>query len=769
MGVIQDSVTNLIGGVSQQTDKLMFPNQVKEMKNYYPQPIDGVSKRPPLELISELFTNSESFNEFYFHSVFKDNEEYYVILDGSTIKVFDFTGISKTVNFENNTTNYITTNTPQKDLTAVTIGEYTFIVNKTKQVALKNDTYPNPYKNAALIFVRQGDYSTDHKITVNGTEVASYSTTSDVSTTKTNKIADELYNDLVTALGTTNWTIEKNGSCILLQKVDKTAFTVSTTDSNANRNLYAFYETSESLNVLPLVAPDGFILKIVGENVNKEDDYYVEFQTTDNSTFGNGTWIECPAPDIQYKFNNSTMPHALVRNANGTFTFQEIEWSDRAAGDEYSAPTPSFVGNTIKEMFSYKGRLGLLSGDKSYYSDVEDIYSWFKRTTLTELDTDPIEVASNHQMVDLYHSLPFNESLYLFSAKSIFNLKSGDVFSNRTVTLDLSKEYQCSKDCKPIVSGSTGMFLFENGEHTRVFELYLSDYIVNVREVTDAVPQFLNKNIHKIVVNNANNTLLFLSNDNKKDISMYSYYYNGTQKVQSSWYNWTFKNNILDVTANNQFLYFIWEDSETNKIYLSKMDLSAKQNDFDLDFKILLDNRYQPTITDNEDGTLTLNKKYTGEVIILDKNGNEVEIDSQDTTTYTVTSDSTDFYIGQNYVANMKLGKIYVRQTTQTGQTRVRNGILMLKELDLNYSNSGYFKVTVTPKYTTCIASTFVFSGMLLGTTSTTFGVIPISDGIFKVPLISRNEDIDINIINDSYLPSTFISYDWIGDFTARV
>ena len=139
------------------------------------------------------------------------------------------------------------------------------------------------------------------------------------------------------------------------------------------------------------------------------------------------------------------MPHALIRESDGRFYFKRIDWSERKAGDEETVPTPSFIGNTIQDIFTHKGRLAFLSSDKSIYSDTQDIFSFFKKTTLTELDTDPIDIGSNSKMVSLNHSLPFNEELLLFSDTSEFSIKGGDVFSNSTVGCDLTMEYPCSK------------------------------------------------------------------------------------------------------------------------------------------------------------------------------------------------------------------------------------------------------------------------------------------------------------------------------------
>ena len=55
-------------------------------------------------------------------------------------------------------------------------------------------------------------------------------------------------------------------------------------------------------------------------------DYYVAFQ-------GNGVWNETIAPATSVGLNNSTMPHALINNNDGTFTFKQLDFDDRTCGD----------------------------------------------------------------------------------------------------------------------------------------------------------------------------------------------------------------------------------------------------------------------------------------------------------------------------------------------------------------------------------------------------------------------------------------------------
>lgn len=92
----------------------------------------------------------------------------------------------------------------------------------------------------------------------------------------------------------------------------------------------------------------------------------------------------------------------------------------------------------------------------------------------------------------------------------------------------------------------------------------------------------------------------------------------------------------------------------------------------------------------------------------------------------------------------------------------------MLRDINLTYANSGYFKVKVTPKYSTAITSVFEFTGKITGLVSATLEQIPVSDGTFLIPIASKNDEIDIEVINDSYLPSDFLSLEWLGDFVIR-
>lgn len=787
MPITQDVIPNFIGGVSQQPDKLMFQNQSRKLLNMFPDPTTGLTKRKPTEHVAKLMNPLTIQPQVY--TVNKEDEKYQIYLTGETIRVFDLEGNEKTVNYEVDTTltpeqqeaarqdllSYVTTNNPLKDLQMANIGDYTFILNKTVTAQLSDSTYPNTHPNSAIVFVKQGDYATDYKITVNSTTVTYTTSDSDKTTLKTNMIATHLYDSLVSTLGTTDWAFTRINSTILIKNKNNQSFTISTTDSNGDRDMYCIYNEFETISNLPTAAFNGFIVKIVGDNGDNSDDYYVKFVTNDGSSTGVGTWKECPCPDIKYHPLPETMPHAIVRESDSTFTFKRLDWTDRRSGDESTAKTPSIFGQKIAEIFTHKGRLAFLAGDKSIYSDTEDIFSLFKKTVITSLDTDPIDVGSNSKMVLLKHTLPYDGDLLLFSPSSIFTIKGGDVFSNATVTLDLTMEYPCSSLCKPISVGSTGMFVFEDGGYSGLYEIYTtSSYVVSARNITEQIPCYLPANIFKMAGNTTNNLVCLLSLNTPKSIYVYNYYYTSDTKVQSAWHKWEFDTaeKILNVDFIDNWLYLTIQYSDG--IYLEKMNCTQKQEDADLGFLVHLDRKLKVTGTyDSETETTTYTLPYVVDTDLLNvvntDNGFllDFEFDSN-TNKILIEGDYTNLIIGLPYTSYWELGTIYKKQETSSGGFQTIEGLLMLKDLELAYSNSGYFDIQVEPLYTVQNPSHYICTCTDLGTNSAILGKVSIDSGVFLIPVLAKNEEVNISITNASYLPSTFSSITWLGELNIR-
>ncbi len=477
------------------------------------------------------------------------------------------------------------------------------------------------------------------------------------------------------------------------------------------------------------------------------------------------------------------MPHALVHEKDGSFVLKSIKWTDRQAGDEDTAKTPEFLGNPIQEVFTYKGRLALLSGDKTIYSDTENIFSFFKRTTITKLDTDPIETISNSKMVDLKHTLPYNNDLLLFSPTSIFTVSSGDVFSNSTIAMDLTWEYPCSTMCKPIAMGDTCLFAYDNGTYSGLYEIYIaSSYNAGVRSITEHITNYIPSNLVKLTAQPQNNIVCALSEKERNALYVYNYFYNSENKAQSAWHKWTFEGLILGVDFIDQYLYLNIQYDDG--VYLERIDISNYQHEEDLEFLFYLDRKtHIYNVEDEDELSLTYDetsKTTTFEIpypikeeknfMIIDDKGFPLIIKGFDkeSNLISIQGKYDSIICGFRYYSEWQPTHIYVRQPSQTGGLKLIEGLLMLGDITLNYIDSGYFKVKILPKYTSLTPSEYEFTGVVLGTKSAMLGKISTHSDSFLIPVMARNEDIDIVVSNDSYLPCCFTSLVWLGDFNIR-
>lgn len=111
MSRVDGSINSLIQGVSQQPAKTRLPGQCTAQLNCSSNPVDGLTRRPPLEHIARLITSSEgiptSDMQFYDLKMGADRK-YIVVAFTGGIKVFDRLGVEQDVLIENPRVNLLT-------------------------------------------------------------------------------------------------------------------------------------------------------------------------------------------------------------------------------------------------------------------------------------------------------------------------------------------------------------------------------------------------------------------------------------------------------------------------------------------------------------------------------------------------------------------------------------------------------------------------------------------------------------------------------------
>ena len=763
MPLVSESIPNLINGVSQQPPSLRLKTQAELQENALSTVVDGLRKRPSTEHIQKILNSGEA-NDAFIHTIRRDESEFYIlVITSNTIKVFDQQGQSRQVTGNASYLSGLTT--PSTEITATSVADYTFVVNKNTTVT-KASTRSPTRPAEALMYVKQGDYLTDYKlkITYNGTTQTYTYTTPDSSqasnqaSVKTNHIVEQIYNQLGNL---PNYFSRENfGSSFYLQRTDGGDFNIEATDSRGDTFFRAFKGQTTDFLDLPPKGKLGFTIKVIGDGTDQEDDYYVSLQDPE----GNGTqvWRETIAPNLETQFDKSTMPHQLVKQTDGSFVFQEAPWEDRSAGEDLTNPFPSFIDHKINDIFLHRNRLGFLSDENVIFSEAGEYYNFFARTVLTILDSNPIDVAvSNNQVSILKHAVPFNRSLLLFSDLTQFELTAQDTLTPDSVSIDVATQFEASLRAKPQGAGRFVFFPVRRGAWSGVREYFVEDSTEttnNALEVTAHVPQYIDGEVRKLAASSNEEMLVALTDNQPTKMFVYRYYWSATEKLQSSWSTWTFDGDILNVDFNMSEIYVVIERDDG--IFLEVINLSRDTAiEYTVGgFPVHLDRRVKL----ESGGTETL--PYTDTDAIYVTAGGSI-LDKDDADFSTILSNALSdgvVYAGVPYLFKYRFSEFVVKKQNEP----VTTGRLQLRNLTVVFNDTGFFEAVITPDNRD--ATTAQFTGRIVGAANNQIGNVSIESGNFRIPVLAQSKTVTVELQSDSFLPCVFQSAEWEGVFNLR-
>ncbi|ARO29950.1 tail tubular protein B [Rhizobium sp. NXC14] len=785
--LISTTIPNLINGVSQQPYALRLASQCELQENAHSSVVEGLRKRPGTTHKAKI-TNAPA-GELFTHTINRDRtEQYEVIVGNQALKVYDLkTGTEKTVAFPNGTA-YLTATDPRSAFKAVTIADYTFLINRTITVE-QDTTLSTSRQPEAIVWIKQGSYGTRYAINLNGNTAEVNTPDGSVSSHITQVQTDTIAANLITAINSQapGFTFSRNGSSIWIRKNDGGDFTINVTDSQGDQATKLVKRSVQRFSDLPAKGFDGFGVEIAGDQSSSFDNYYVKFQTSSGTE--SGVWVESVKGGQAIRLKASTMAHALVREANGTFTFKQVTWEDRKVGDLESSPMPSFVGKKLNDIFFHRNRLGFVADENVCFSRASDFFNFFRSSATQVLDTDPIDAAVSHIKVSiLQHAIPFNETLLLFSEQTQFQLGAVDLLTPETITINQTTEFECSLKARPVGSGRNIYFTFNRGEFSGLREYYVDgDTKTNdANDVTSHVPAYVPKDISKMAASSSEDTIAMLSETERNTIYVYKYYWNDQEKLQSAWYKWTFPetDTILSVEFVESNLYLVIRRADG--VFIESMSVNPGTTDTGFEFGLHLDRKVteasctvsynaatnKTTITPPyalEAALLPANGQYT----IIARDGDPIKKTGQ-VIPYTLSGNAlvvagqlTNFFVGRNYVMRYRFSTFVIKEeAVGGGQMTVGEGRIQLRKANLTYDLSGYFRVEVTPLRRDTYS--YIFSGRVIGSAKNVVGEVAVDRGRFAFPIMSKNDAVTIDLINDTFLPCAFLSAEWEALYVIR-
>ena len=682
------------------------------------------------------------------------------------------------------------------DIEFLTLNDYTFVLNKKKTVEMKASptSHPNVDPHRAQVVIQIAANATDYKVLLTqGGSTTTFSHTSSSSGASSDNIASALQS-LIDANAAYSAT-QVGGSVYI---TSSSAFSVEVRGGIQDSSIYAVTDAISNQSLLPLQSKDGYVVRIVNSEDLDIDDMFVKFTTDGSQVFGTGNWEETLEPGLKYQFNELTMPHQLVRQADGTFAYSSVNWNDRLVGDDNTNPEPSFVNHTISHIFFYRNRMGFLSGQNVVLSKAGDLFNFWNTSAQTAVNDDPIDIsAAGKRPAFLNYVEPTSVGLVLYATNEQFLLSTdSDILAPTSAKVNSLSAYECDANVESVSLGTSQAFISKTPLYTRLFELtdVTSEQPPLMADITNVVPEFIPESIDTMVSSPA---LSVVSMGATGSSTLYQYRFlarSREERLVNCWYKWELTGSLLtqffdsstfftcvsngsdvyvqsyDMTQSSEEGFLTLSTGEKTDVCLDLFDInpvhtydsSADKTRIELPYAEVPGKQLKVVVLGGFIGDENvLSSQSVGAVlsptIQTDANGSFVEIDGD--------FQGRDLIIGYNYDMSLKLPKLY-RYTNTNGQVindDVSSLILHRIKVKTGLSGPVDYKVSITglADFTETISVTqpnqYQLNSVNMQASST-----------HVVPVFQRNENLAIEIIGNTPFPVSLLGLDWEGKLNQR-
>lgn len=506
---------------------------------------------------------------------------------------------------------------------------------------------------------------------------------------------------------------------------------LETADAFGGDAMGKMHKVVESKLDLTPNAQDGLIVKVKGDPDDDLDDSYYKFVADTPGTFGKGTWIPTIAYDTTLGFDASTMPwtftRAIVQNATeatatGTaigqpyFLFQPIDWTDKAAGDDTLNPPLSFIGKPIQDIFFFKNRLGFAAGQGVALSEAGRYFNFWRTDVAQVLDDDPFEVNVNDKRVGtIYHAVPHQDRLVLFSAQQQFALSSNGPFAARTVQIEPGEVFENEIGCQPVSAERSIFFGHPRGDFAGVHELFPSEEAETVKsnDVTVQVPSYLRGRLRQLAICTLEDVLIASTDTDRRFIYVFKWVENGPERLMSAWHRWDLgsPSKCLGAAFIQNNLFLLIEGSKDTTF--QRMKIQSQATDIGTNWHARMDRRVNENTPGfskaaGGGGTTVITLPYQVDsgvipIVVNRQTGQQYVVSGQGSSgsppvsTVTVTTDvtTTDVWVGQPFTMRYEFSKPIIRAETGAlgvGRMQIDDGYLAF-----HTAADGSFRLLVTP------------------------------------------------------------------------
>lgn len=266
----------------------------------------------------------------------------------------------------------------------------------------------------------------------------------------------------------------------------------------------------------------------------------------------------------------------IVVDTEERFTFRQVAWKDRAAGDSVTNPWPSFRDDYIRDVFFHRGRLGFLAGSNIVMSEAGVPENFYRTATTDLLDSDPIDVKwSGGNNARFHTAVAWNGETVLFGDRVQVVPRGEPVLSPKTIRLDLLSSYPCDPSASPVAAGPLVFYgrPVQGSTHMQALRISPRSRVAEAVTLTEHVPTYLAGTPLFFAVDAALNTLFVSTDADRRTLYHLTYKLEDDTAPLYSWGQWEFVGEVLGLDVLDGTVLFVLKYSDG--IYLETLDLTG--------------------------------------------------------------------------------------------------------------------------------------------------------------------------------------------------
>lgn len=303
--------------------------------------------------------------------------------------------------------------------------------------------------------------------------------------------------------------------------------------------------------------------------------------TTEITTTGRPYLQKVRTPDEHSYIDPRRMPQKLVVTINAsnvtTWKMEPIKWTPRTSGDKRSNPGPSIFKTVdrkslrqvpITSIAVFKDRLWFASDDVIFSSQTGEYENLFYDDPSNIVITDPIDIrVSSNNYCEITSMTPFEEYMFINTkANTQFQLMSanGQEMSPTNVAVAPVTYYSTAPILDPQFIGSR-LYFFDS-QRLFLFTGKGTMGYASAAEVSSQAAGYLPRKYRAAATAPAQDTLLFVDDDNSNHIYGYINRFSGDRVIQNSFYRYMLadEESIEALQCYDNYMYVI-SKRETSK------------------------------------------------------------------------------------------------------------------------------------------------------------------------------------------------------------